>query len=448
MRQTSLTVRVLLGAAVWIVIALSAGGYAIFDVFRTSALRQFDQRLEQELDLLSVAVARAPDALRSRMTSPGFARVYSGDYWLAEREDGTVFTSRSLWDARLPIDGADGLISRRFVPGPDDQRLRLLARRLTAPDGTAWRIAVASDLALLDRETVAFQQGLLLSGAWLALALIVAAALLLRSALWPLRELRRAVRAQKSGDAVSVPKAFPSEVSPLVQDLNAMLEKNARLREKGRVQAANLAHALKTPAAILQNEVDRALAGGAVDLRLAEEAVSRITAAADRHLTHAGQGPEDLPPGEAFDAVAVTEELLRAVRRLFPGIDFAQRGPRRLYLAVPAADQQEMLGNLLENAGKWARTRVVATLAAEDTRAALAVEDDGPGIPADLRDRILEQGVRLDQVKGGSGLGLSIVKDLVECYGGALCLGTSPLGGLRVQVSFPYDPSNPKLNRT
>ena len=218
------------------------------------------------------------------------------------------------------------------------------------------------------------------------------------------------------------------------------------------MQAANLAHALKTPAAILQNEVDRALSGGRVDLRLAEEAVSRITAAADRHLTHASQGPEDLPPGAVFDAVAVTDELLRAVRRLFPGIDFVQRAPSSLCLAVPPADQQEILGNLLENAGKWARTRVVATLAAKRTRAVLAIEDDGPGIPAELRDRIVEQGVRLDQVKGGSGLGLSIVKDLVELYGGELCLDTSTLGGLRVRVSLPYDAADPpkrsKLNRT
>ena len=153
-----------------------------------------------------------------------------------------------------------------------------------------------------------------------------------------------------------------------------MLKTDARLRERGRVEAANLAHALKTPAAILQNEIDKAEAGGRIDLSLAGEAVGRIADAAHRHLSRASAGPEDLPPRQVFDAVPVLTEIARAVRRLFPHLDLAVEAPDRLPLPVAAPDQQEIYGNLLENAGKWARSRVRVALSAEADKVAVTPE--------------------------------------------------------------------------
>ena len=165
-KPSSLRVRVLVGAVIWILVAVASGGYAVVEVFRDSAMRQFDQKLEQELTLLSVAVATAPENPSQRMTSPAFARVYSGFYWQAER-DGMQFKSRSLWDQVLEIPTGQGMVRSEAI-GPDDQNLRLLSRNLRAPDGVRWQLTVAADLAKLEEQTALFQRGLLPAAGWLA----------------------------------------------------------------------------------------------------------------------------------------------------------------------------------------------------------------------------------------------------------------------------------------
>lgn len=430
-KRRSLTFRVLLGAVIWVTFALGAGGVAVLEVFRSSALRQFDQRITEEIALLSVGVARTPGDPGQQMTSPSFARVYSGLYWQAQSAEAT-FRSRSLWDQSLDLSVA----GFQEADGPDGQKLRLLARWVNAPDGTAWRIAIAADLAALDREMRQFQRGLIPAAALLAATLLCAAVLLLRSALGPLARLRRAVQALRQDSEVTIVEQFPAEVAPLVDDLNAVLDKNTRLREHGRAQAANLAHALKTPAAILQNEVDRARQGGEIDLDLTNEAITRITEAAARHMS-AATGPDGLAPGQRFDASALLEETGRAIERLFPDILIERESPGSLLVRMAPADQQEVFGNLLENAGKWARSRMKVTLSPTNGSMVLRVEDDGPGVPGSQRGRVLQQGVRLDQQVNGSGLGLAIVDEIVTKYEGHLTLGESELGGLLVEVKVP-----------
>ena len=440
MRAPSLTLRVLVGAVIWVAIALGAGSYAVLDVFGTSALRQFDERLRAELTLLSVAVVRAPDAPQRMMTSPNFSRVYSGLYWQADRPNQASLRSRSLWDQRLVISPPGHQMTPSMAEGPDGQSLRILARRVTALDGSDWTIAVAADLATLEQETELFQRGLLPAAAWLAGALVLAAILLLRSALGPLGRLRRAVRSLTSREDGEITASFPSEVAPLVDDLNTMLERNTVLRDRGRARAANLAHALKTPAAILQNEIDRAKAGGQIDLTLAAEAVARISGAAESHAHQVSAGSEGLQTGERHDAVQHLSEVARAITRLFPDLDLQLDLPGEMMVAVQSADLQEVFGNLLENAGKWAKAVVNVTLSQQGSSMVLSVDDDGPGIAPQDRQKVLRQGIRLDQAKPGSGLGLGIVDDLVDRYGGELVLDQADLGGLRVQVLLPIAP--------
>ncbi|MEM7188131.1 MAG: sensor histidine kinase [Pseudomonadota bacterium] len=447
MKRRSLAVRVLTGAVIWVVLALGVGGFAVLQVFQASALRQFDQRIGDELALLSVGIARAPGNPAELMTSPSFARIYSGLYWQAQTAS-DVFRSRSLWKQSLPLDD----VGAREVAGPDGQTLRLLTRRINTPDGTAWLIGVAADLSVLQKETAQFRRGLLPAAAALALALMFAALLVLRTALRPLGQLRAAVQEIQAGSA-KVPgraaeakdaaetkfpaDAFPAEVAPLVQDLRTMLDKHARLSERGRAQAANLAHALKTPAAVLQNEIDRTAAGGEFDLTLAGDAVNRINAAAARHMS-AATGPETLPPGQSFDAVALLREIVGAVERLYPEKKISIDAPETIPARVAPSDQQEIYGNLIENAGKWAQSRIDVSLRNDLRGIVLTVADDGPGIPEAEWSRVLRQGVRLDQQVPGSGLGLSIVDDIVARYGGEITLGTAKMGGLLVEVRIPF----------
>lgn len=204
MSVRSLKARILVAAALWIVIALSVGGYAISQVYNTSALRQLDRRLTGQLDLLSVAVARAPDNPDERMTSPEFARVYSGSYWQAENGSSIIHRSRSLWHDNLELPGDQA----RIIDGPRQQTLRVLTRQLTTPHGQDWRLGVAVDLVNLEQEMQAFRRSLLFAGGILTLVLVVSALLVLRAALKPLAKLRDGV---STGAAEMMPEDFPDE---------------------------------------------------------------------------------------------------------------------------------------------------------------------------------------------------------------------------------------------
>ncbi|MEL7467162.1 MAG: HAMP domain-containing sensor histidine kinase [Pseudomonadota bacterium] len=442
MKRTSLTLRVVVLASLWLTTALGAVGFAVLQVFEASALRQFDSRLEAELVLLAVAVSRSPDDPSVRMTSPDFARVYSGLYWQAERlppggDTTELYGSRSLWDHRFVHKKPDSGILRGTLRGPDAQSVRALCQRVRGLDGSVWDLVVAADHATLAEELRQVREGLIRSGILLAVLLVAAAFLLIRMALNPLRQLRSTVQEIHRSDCEHLPGAFPAEVAPLVDDLNAVLSKNRRMRERGRVQAANLAHALKTPAAVLQNEIDRARQGNELDLDLATQSVTRISDAASRHLSVLSAGVEDIPEHESHDAVPLLAGIVQAVQRLFQDKVFALSTPPAFPLGVNPADQQEIFGNLIENAGKWAAKDVAIGFRLDALQAVLTVDDDGPGIPEDARARIVGPGVRLDETRSGSGLGLSIVSDLVAQYGGQLAFETGPLGGLRATVRLP-----------
>ncbi len=433
----SLTFRTIAAGVIWIALALGMGGWIIQNVFSASAWRQFDGRLEGHLNLLTAAIASSAASPEPRMGAPDFGRAFSGLYWQASAADGTVFRSRSLWDSELVFRMGGESEVRLAADGPDEQPLRLIARTVEGADRQAWILTVAADQTSLKQEVRSFRRTLVISSAILAIAILAAAMLLLRTALSPLNTLRQAVLDRHLTEGEQISGRFPPEVQPLVDDLNTLLERNERLREKGRVQAANLAHALKTPAAILRNEIDKAKKGQSIDLELAEDAVENVSAAAGRHLSLATAGPDDMLASQTTDIVPVAEETIRALQRLFAGKAFDLQAPESLKVPLGRSEQLELLGNLIENAGKWSRHQVAVSLANGDDRFSVMVEDDGSGVSGADRERILKQGVRLDETQSGSGLGLTIVSDIVERHKGELSLEDSALGGLKVRVDLP-----------
>ena len=278
----SLTARVLLGALVWIVLAIGIGGYGVYKVFQASAVRQFDLRLAEEMELLVAAVAFQPDDPSARMTTPAFQRVYSGTYWQA-LQGPAIFRSRSLQGISLPVSAGVTEIWGEST-GPDNQPLRFVSSSVTTPDGLVWDLTVAATIARLQDEQDRIQISLWLAAGLLTFTLSAAAFLLLRTALSPLSSLRDAVQSLSDDKAAHDPDGFPTEIRPLVSDLNDAFEKNIRQRRRGEIQAANLAHALKTPAAILQNEISRVGQGDPLDVASATAAVEQISATAEAHL--------------------------------------------------------------------------------------------------------------------------------------------------------------------
>jgi len=273
-----------------------------------------------------------------------------------------------------------------------------------------------------------------------ALLLMLGGFFLAASGMSALARLRERLSAVHNGHERTVGGDYPTEVQPLVDDLNALLEHRDQRVKDALVKAGDLAHGLKTPLAVLSHEADRAMATGHTDLAAAlHQQIDRMRRQVDYHLAHARAAASGATPGSRASVRESAEGLARTLERLHAGrgLHIAVEVPGDHAVRGQSADLDEMLGNLLDNACKFARTRVLVSSSNGSTGVTIAVEDDGPGLPAALRETVLQRGVRADEAAPGSGFGLAIVRELVELYGGTVALDASPLGGLRVRVSLP-----------
>ncbi len=446
----SLRRRLLLGAALWIAVALLLSGLLIAWLLTRAVEAQVYDRLEAELDRLVAAIGVAPDGaltVAPRPADPAFAQPYSGRYWQIggprlSAPDSVVARSRSLWDGvlRLPDDTLlDGQLHRHGGAGPDGAPL-IVVEQAVVPAGldTRLRVAVAANRAAVTEITRPAIVTLAVSLVVLAAGLIVAAWLQVAAGLKPLDRLRRAVARIAGGEATALGGGWPAEVAPLAGELDRVLESNQRMVDRARRQAGDLAHALKTRLAVAANETEAlARVDAAAAARLHEE----LTAARrllDRHLARARAGSAAPGRRRRVPAAEVVGRVAEVVARLSPRrLEIARAlDPEAAFLGE-RADLEEIAGNLLDNAAKWARGQVRVRLTRSGGHLCLAVADDGPGIPPAERARVLAPGVRLDEQAPGSGLGLAIVRDLAEAYGGELRLAESDLGGLEASVTLP-----------
>ncbi len=274
-----------------------------------------------------------------------------------------------------------------------------------------------------------------------AAAFILGGLFLVQRAVAPLWSLRASLSSVREGRSQRIEGDYPSEVQPLVNDLNGLLEDRERAVARALATAGDLAHGLKTPLAVLAQEAEQADAEGHRDLATTlRQLVERMQRQVDYHLARArATASARAAPGLRCSVRPSVEGLVRTMRRLHAARELAIdtdvspaheiRGRRE--------DLDEMLGNLLDNACKWARSRVAISSSLEDARLVIAVDDDGPGLDPSMRARVLQRGVRADQQVRGSGLGLAIVSDLAELYGGSVTLETSPLGGTRARLQLP-----------
>jgi signal transduction histidine kinase len=274
-----------------------------------------------------------------------------------------------------------------------------------------------------------------------AIAFIVGGLFLVRRALAPFTALRAGLSAVREGRSQGIEGDYPAEVQPLVNDLNALLEDRERAVARALTTAGDLAHGLKTPLAVLAQEAEQMEAVGHPDLAATlHQLVERMQRQVDYHLARSrATASARAAPGLRCSVLSSVEGLVRTMRRLYAGREL------RIDAGVSPAheirgrreDLDEMLGNLLDNACKWARSRVAVSSAIDGARLAISVDDDGPGLDPSLRAQVLQRGVRADQQVRGSGLGLAIVSDLAELYGGSVTLETSPLGGTRARLQLP-----------
>ena len=263
--------------------------------------------------------------------------------------------------------------------------------------------------------------------------------LVVRRGLSPFRIMRERLSDVREGRSARLDGAYPSEVEPLVDDLNALLQDRDERVKRAVARAGDLAHGLKTPLAVLAHEIERADASGQSELAESmRQQVKRMRRQIETHLAHARVSAAAPPANARASVAAAAQALVRTMDRIY-----AERGLTMDVTVAPDVtvhavleDLEEMLGNLLDNACKWATSRVQVSAVAAANRILVIVDDDGPGLAADLREQVLQRGVRADEASPGSGLGLSIVRDLAHAYGGSIALQPSPLGGLRATLSL------------
>nr|WP_313416803.1 HAMP domain-containing sensor histidine kinase [Brevundimonas diminuta] len=446
---SSFRVRLLLGSVIWISVGVAVSGFVLSEMFREHVTAQFDAELKGHADELVALVQIAPNGspyLQRRLSDPRFQPSGSGYYWQIERKQGGLARSTSLDGAILPVGGSSpglGELRQSFITGPTGE-VRLLERIVT-PAGSedSLRIAIGADQRLLDDVLSHFNRMLALSLGVIALGLIAAAFLQVSFGLRPLSRVRGALAAVRAGRVARLPEDSPSEVRPLVQDLNALIDANAEMIRRARTQAGNLAHALKTPLAILADEGERMQALGRAEAHTILMQCERMRRQIDYQMARARAAASRSTPGAVAEVVGVLAPILSAMRRLHGprGVNYELLTSAPAAAAVEAQDLSEMLANLLDNAGKWAAATVEVSV--ERPRPGvlrITIDDDGPGLAPEAWEVVFDIGERLDEHAPGTGLGLAIVRDLVTLYGGRAWLEAAPLGGLRAVLEVPAAP--------
>lgn len=429
---------------------LIVGGFLLSNLFRGPLEQSFEQRMEFLLDSLVAAVEIGHNRelfQRQSLGEPRFLRQYSGWYWqITKLDDRTVVArSRSMWDFELAVSDAEKAALRQIsrTAGPLGQRLQLLEKKITIYGmESAYLFSIAADRQDLIDTVDSFNVTLSRSLGVLWLGLVFAVFIQVRFGLLPLQRIGKSLADIREGRAERLTGSFPKEVSALAEELNGLLDHTTEVLGRARSHVGNLAHALKTPLAVLGNE---SASPSENTPAIVEEQTQLMRRHVDHHLARAramGQAP--LLRGQTT-LLPVLEAVARTLEKIYArdGIKVIVASPENLAFRGEQHDLEEMLGNLVDNACKWAKSEV--SLSAETlsetgsggVQIRIQIDDDGPGVPVAKREEIFGRGERADESTPGSGLGLSIVRDIATLYGGDVALGDAPSGGLRAILTLP-----------
>lgn len=450
----SLAFRLMLSAVTIMLAVLLVVGLVLSNLYARAAERAFDRRLDVYLKTIVAEVANASGAgvpEPQALADPLFVFPNSGWYWqIAHDRNGerAVKTSRSLREGRLPPMAASGrpgsgAMRQGYGGGPRGERLRLVERELDfGPDGR-YLISVAAVSTELERDISGFNLVLAATLIVLALAFLLVVLFQVRFGLKPLSRVSQALADVRSGKAERLEGRYPVEIVPLVREVNALIEANQEVVERARTHVGNLAHALKTPLSVLMNEA------GTRDDPLAVRVRDQAGVMRDQvahHLERARMAARASIVISVCDVSATVVALARTMEKIHRGRDLAMdvRPGGDVRFRGEQQDLEEMVGNLVDNACKWASSRVEVEVKLDLPRIAGAraffyviIDDDGPGLEPARRADVGRRGRRLDESKPGSGLGLSIVHELALLYGGRFDLRTAPIGGLRAELVLP-----------
>ncbi|MGO4872049.1 MAG: ATP-binding protein [Roseiarcus sp.] len=446
MKASSIRWRLAALAAFSIVVALTVACVSVEWIFERHMERRVGYELGIRLDELlgAFTLEGGEPKLQRALSDPLYEQPLSGSYWQISDETGPVLESRSLWDQSLGLPRRNSLESKAFeIKWPDGTTLYAMDRQVDLDnDGRprTFRLAVALNHADIDLMNRAFIGDVVKALVAIGFALFAGSWLQIMLGLRPLAQLQRSLAAIRKGRSARLQGDFPSEVAPLAQEFNTLLFRHADSLRKARERAGSLAHGLKTPLTILSAEAsaldDRGIHDASEVLR---EQLAHMRRHVERELARA-RSHGSAAPGELHtDAKLSVARLMDLMRRMPRGgdLEFVNALPEGLSLPIDPDDFGEIVGNLLDNARKYARSEVAVVAANVQGRPAIVIDDDGPGVPPHLRERITQRGERADEQAEGAGLGLAIVRDLLADYGADLAIEDSPTGGCRIALMLP-----------
>jgi signal transduction histidine kinase len=447
MSGKSLRLRLLLAAAISIAVALGIAGLGLVLLFERYVERRVEEELKSHLLQLAAAIKVSDGRIvvSRELADPRFSRPLSGLYWQIDADGTHVARSRSLWDEQLevptPPTGPEE-VHIHLLHGPEGSELFSQERvAIVTIDGKDKPLVLTAGLDKKEiEETVsAFRRDLILSLSLLGAVLVLAAWAQVTVGLKPLKVLRARLERVRAGVKPRLEGDFPSEVQPLADEVNGLLTAQEQQLERARRRAGDLAHGLKTPITILATIARELRRTGSQ--RMAddiEEQIGALSTHVERELARTriatGRGNVMVPLKPTLERVLKVIKQLPEAGRL----TWDCSCDAKTLIAMDSVDLTELLGNLLDNARKWASKCVAITCEAQENASVLRIDDDGPGVPSDKLIEISQPGRRLDEARQGSGLGLAIVADLAEAYGFQVKYGPSPIGGLQVSVSFPH----------
>ncbi|WP_232631361.1 sensor histidine kinase [Methylobacterium sp. Leaf118] len=454
LRRRSIAVRLAVSSFLSSTAILVIAAFILTTLYRENTERAFDSRLLVFANNLATDLVSPsdPETRSFSLGDPRFDLPLSGWYWQVGRPDAKprdLRTSRSL--VGVPLKGPDqagtatiGQIRQGYGRGQDDRTLRIVERDVDVGQEGRYTVRVAGPADEIVNDVERFRFSLFMTFGLLGFSLAVTALLQIRFGLAPLRALRTALGTIRRGEADRIDGQYPRDIAPLAGEINLLIETNREILERARTQVGNLAHALKTPLSIIVNEVGSSDAPPELSEKIREQAAV-MRDQVNYHLDRARAAALAGTLGTSTEVEPALAGLVRTFGKIYRDKDIAyevhvQPGLR---FRGEKQDFEEMIGNLVDNASKWADSRVSisATPTGEHDypHLVVAVEDDGPGLPAEDRAAVLKRGRRLDETKPGSGLGLSIVADLAALYRGRFRLEAATLGGLRAVIEVPGD---------
>lgn len=446
MTFNSLALRLLFSSIVWSILALIVAGVLLSGLYQQSVERGFDQRLNVYLKILVAAQAEAEDPMRMEpptLTEPNFDLVLSGWYWEVKKQTGeVVIASRSLFAERLPEITMKDLkpdeegIASFYAQGPAGNTLRIVARDISMEGENPVLIAVAGNATDIEKNVAQFRQRVFLTLAALGFLLAISTFIQVKWGLRPLSRITNGLNDIREGRSEDLRGSFPKEIDPLVAELNALIGFNKKVVERARTHVGNLAHALKTPISVLRNEARD------YDTTLSEKVVEQTDAMQSQvnyHLDRAQIIARSGMLSTAHPVKPVVEGLGRAMSKIYrdKNVRLTINIANNMRFSGEREDLEQVLGNLMDNACKWSKDEVSISVSGDKSTLIFDVEDNGHGLSTEQQKRAMKRGERLDEHTPGSGLGLSIVRDLMNAYDGTFTMGRSRLGGLKATLNFP-----------